>query len=137
MEKENPYVVSFVEIGSGDVPKMGGKNASLGEMIRNLKDEGIRVPLGFATTAEAYREFLDANNLQEKIERRLRDLNQGDTSLEQTGTAVRRLFLKAAFPEGVSLAVGNDHKRLCERYETEDVDVGCGMWNRRALGEMG
>jgi pyruvate, water dikinase len=137
MAKESPYVVSFEEIGSGDVPKVGGKNASLGEMIRNLKEEGIRVPLGFATTAEAYREFLDANNLQEKIERRLRDLNQGDTSLEQTGKAVRRLFLKAEFPEGVSLAVGNAYQRLCEQYGVEDMDVGSGMWNRRALGEMG
>ncbi|MCF8145812.1 MAG: phosphoenolpyruvate synthase [Deltaproteobacteria bacterium] len=123
MAKESPYVLSFEEIGSKDVPKVGGKNASLGEMIRNLKEEGIRVPLGFATTAEAYREFLDANNLQEKIERRLRDLNQGDTSLEQTGKAVRRFFLKAAFPEGVSLAVGNAYKRLCEQYGVEDVDV--------------
>jgi F0F1-type ATP synthase gamma subunit len=52
-------------------------------MIRNLKAEGIRVPLGFATTAEAYREFLDANNLQETIERRLRDLRAGAQRLDQ------------------------------------------------------
>ncbi|MEJ2025561.1 MAG: PEP/pyruvate-binding domain-containing protein, partial [Deltaproteobacteria bacterium] len=123
MAEKNSYILSFEEIGSKDVHKVGGKNASLGEMINNLKSEGVRVPTGFATTADAFWEFLEANGLPEKIERRLKDFNQGDKSLEQTGKAIRRLFGKAAFPEGISLAVRNAYQKLCERYGVEDVDV--------------
>jgi len=123
MSKKNSYVLSFEEIGAKDVPEVGGKNASLGEMIDNLKSEGVRVPTGFATTADGYWEFLEANGLPEKIERRLKDMNQGEKSLEQTGKAIRRLFVRAVFPEGVSLAARNAYQRLCERYGVEDVDV--------------
>jgi phosphoenolpyruvate synthase/pyruvate phosphate dikinase len=68
MTTEAHYAVSFDDIGAADVPTVGGKNASLGEMIGGLREAGIRVPDGFATTAEAYWEFLEANDLREKIE---------------------------------------------------------------------
>jgi pyruvate,water dikinase len=123
MAQDSRYVLSFGEINSRDVPKVGGKNASLGEMISSLKTEGIRVPDGFATTAKAYHEFLAANDLSEKIEKDLAEMNEGKKSLEQTGKAIRRLFLKADFPEKITSAIRNAYKRLCENYKSEDVDV--------------
>lgn len=123
MAKKSAYVLPLEEIASRDVPKVGGKNASLGEMISSLREQGIRVPAGFATTAEAYWEFLGANDLSEKLEKHLTHMRKGAKSLEQTGKSIRRLFLKAAFPEAISVAIGNAYKALCERYKSEDVDV--------------
>jgi len=123
MSKESQYVLWFKDLGSGDVSAVGGKNASLGEMIGALKDEGIRVPDGFATTSNAYWEFLEVNDLPEKIESHLTEMNKGKVSLERTGKAVRRLFLRATFPEGISVAIENAYRRLCESYNSEDVDV--------------
>ena len=67
MVKESAYIRWFENISSNDGLVVGGKNASLGEMIRTLKDEGIRVPDGFAITAEAFWKFIEANDLKEKI----------------------------------------------------------------------
>ena len=61
------YVVSLDKLGNHDVERVGGKNASLGEMISNLAGAGVSVPGGFATTAQAYRDFIDANNLDARI----------------------------------------------------------------------
>ena len=65
-------LVWFETLSREDVPRVGGKNASLGEMVRTLGDKGIRVPPGFATTAGAYRRFISANNLQDRLAERLR-----------------------------------------------------------------
>jgi pyruvate,water dikinase len=73
-KKSKSYVSWFEDLDSGDVPRVGGKNASLGEMIRKLKHRGIRVPDGFATTAGAYREYLETNDLADKIQALLDDL---------------------------------------------------------------
>lgn len=66
MTKGNQYIFWFEDLSSKDVPLVGGKNASLGEMIRSLKKEGVHVLDGFATTLEAYWEFLEANDLKER-----------------------------------------------------------------------
>ncbi len=68
------YVLRLEQAGMGDVDKVGGKNASLGEMIRQLSDAGVRVPGGFATTAKAYRDFLAQSGLAERINRALEAL---------------------------------------------------------------
>jgi pyruvate,water dikinase len=111
------------DISSEDVARVGGKNASLGEMIRALKDEGVRVPDGFATTAEAYRAFLEANDLTPKIETALNDLNKGRKSLAQTGNALRRLFYQAGFPDDMAVNIRYAYRELSRRYGSEDVDV--------------
>ena len=98
MEKANTYVLKLETLTSEDVKRVGGKNASLGEMIGSLKKEGIQIPDGFATTAAAYRKFLDANDLEEKIEGVLKDLNTEKKSLEKAGKTIRRYFRNAAFP---------------------------------------
>jgi pyruvate,water dikinase len=119
---ENDIIRWFENLCVDDVPVVGGKNASLGEMIRSLKKEDIRVPDGFATTAEAYREFLHTNDLDQKIRSLLDDLQSGKQPLEKTGKAIRRLFARATFPDNVAQAIGEAYNRLAGRYE-EDVDV--------------
>ncbi|MGD9300915.1 MAG: phosphoenolpyruvate synthase [Desulfobacterales bacterium] len=111
------------DLGSDDVPTVGGKNASLGEMIRALKKEGIRVPDGFATTSEAYRDFLRANDLEQKIMDRLDDLHRDKQPLEKIGKSIRRLFGRAQFPPKTAQAVEDAYTRLADRYDDPEVDV--------------
>jgi pyruvate,water dikinase len=124
MAKQQKYVVWFEELGVDDVSRVGGKNASLGEMIRTLKDEGIRVPDGFATTAEAYRAFLEANELTERIRAQLDELHDGDNkSLEKVGKAIRKLFRRTRFPEEIATEIRQAYRELSQRYATDEVDV--------------
>lgn len=67
MTSDAASVIWFEELGRGDVPRVGGKNASLGEMVANLAGKGVKVPPGFATTAETYWRFVDGNGLWERI----------------------------------------------------------------------
>jgi len=84
------YVVWFQDLGKGDVERVGGKNASLGEMISNLAAAGVNVPGGFATTAQAYRDFLEHNDLTGKINRKLGELDVNDVvALAQAGEEIR------------------------------------------------
>ena len=123
MAQDNPYTCWLEEMSSGDTARVGGKNASLGEMIRALKDDGIRVPDGFATTAEAYRAFLEANDLTQKIQTALNDLSEGRKSLAQTGKLLRRLFHQADFPDDVAVNIGHAYRELSRRCGSENVDV--------------
>lgn len=84
------YVIPFTELGMHDVPVVGGKNASLGEMIQNLSKTGVKVPSGFATTAEAFRAFLSQGGLDNKINQLLSKLDVEDvTALRKTGEQIR------------------------------------------------
>jgi pyruvate,water dikinase len=117
------YVRWFEELGVGDVAIVGGKNASLGEMLRTLKTKGIRVPDGFATTAQAYREFLEFNKLNDKIQTHLDEWERGEKTLEQTGKAIRRLIAHGQFPEGLADAILKAYAELNRRYHADHVDV--------------
>jgi len=97
-----PRIAWFETLGIGDVPQVGGKNASLGEMARRLADEGISVPDGFATTAAAYREYIAENHLEAPMRARLTALEAGHATLQETGEAIRRLFLGGHFPGGLA-----------------------------------
>jgi pyruvate,water dikinase len=122
--KESEYIRWFENISSSDIHLVGGKNASLGEMIRALKDESIRVPDGFAITAEAFWKFIEANDLKEKIKFHLENLNSGDKSLElKVGKSIRDLFLGGCFPEELAEAIRKSYRELCRRYATDEVDV--------------
>ncbi len=123
MPKDNDYVAWFENITSADVAKVGGKNASLGEMIRSLKKESIRVPDGFATTAKAYREFLDANYLLSKINGHLERWRNGESPLEQAGKSIRRLFRQSHFPEAIADKIRKAYNELSSRYNAESSDV--------------
>src|ERR1019366_3922518 len=99
-----PFVVWFEHLGRGDVPLVGGKNASLGEMVCHLTQQGVRVPSGFATTADAYWRFVDANGLRETIAGLLGDLDSGKAPLAEAGSAIRRAFLRATWPADLAEA---------------------------------
>jgi pyruvate, water dikinase len=117
------FIRWFETLDREDVAIVGGKNASLGEMIQSLKSSGIRVPEGFATTAEAYWAFLEANELIEPIRTQIQAFEQGRTSLMETGKVIRRLILKADIPPALSEEIRQAYSELCERYSQADVDV--------------
>ena len=94
------YVIWFDELRMTDVERVGGKNASLGEMISQLASSGVRVPGGFATTAQAYRDFLAHNGLADKISAMLNKLDVDDVSeLMRVGKEIRQLIVETPFPE--------------------------------------
>ena len=121
--KAGRYTRWFETLSNKDVPLVGGKNASLGEMFRVLKPAGINIPDGFATTAEAYWEFVEANKLRDKLESHLQALEKGEKSLEETGKAVRRLFLRARFPEDIAQDIREAYRELSRRYHKAEADV--------------
>ena len=116
-------IVWFDEIDRDDVGQVGGKNASLGEMVQTLAAEGIRVPPGFATRSDAYWDFVAFNGLKEQIHARLDDLKAAKATLSETGQAIRALFLRGEWPELIATAIAVAYRQLCERTGRAEVDV--------------
>ena len=112
-------------VSSTDVDQVGGKNASLGEMLQNLKKAGVRVPDGFATTATAYRGFLSAAGLDGEIDELLGqwDHGNGPRPLQDVGADIRERFARAEFPTELAEEIRAAYRELGERYDTTDVDV--------------
>ncbi len=117
------YIHWLEELTNKDVPLVGGKNASLGEMIRTLKQEKIIVPDGFATTSKAYWEFLSYNQLDKKIFPELKKLKKNPKALPQIGKKVRGLILKAKFSKEFSQELKKAYQELGGRYHKKNVDV--------------
>ena len=117
------FIRWFETLDNRDVPLVGGKNASLGELVRELRSEGVRVPDGFATTAAAYWAFLDANGLREPIATALGRLATGDASLAETGSAIRARFRASAFPPPIADAIRSAYRELGHRGGHGEVDV--------------
>lgn len=111
------YIRWFDTLRIQDVPLVGGKNASLGEMIHHLKKEGIQIPDGFALTSDAYWAFLETGGLKEKI---MKLLSSGKAS---RGKAIRELILKAPFSHALNQEIRAAYQKLCKRYKTKEVDV--------------
>ncbi len=117
------YVRMFSELGMDDVALVGGKNASLGEMIRALRAEGIKVPNGFATTSDAYYAYLDRNHLRQRIAARLKGLDVRDVqALSQAGAEIRRWITHADLPDDLAGEIAAAYAEL-ERECGADVDV--------------
>jgi pyruvate,water dikinase len=118
--KETAFVLWFDEVGISDIPSVGGKNASLGEMIRELASQGVNVPNGFATTAYAYRYFIESAGLEKKLRELFADLDVEDMpNLRQRGKQARSLILDTPFPPELEAAITSAYKKLCERYSTD------------------
>jgi pyruvate, water dikinase len=110
------HVIPFENLRNSDVPSVGGKNASLGEMISQLSAKGVRVPTGFATTADAYREFLAQGGLDKKINDLLDKLNADDTqALAKCGAQIRGWIMEAQFPPALQTAIAENYARLIEK----------------------
>ena len=117
------YIRWFEDIEAGDVASVGGKNASLGEMVRSLGRSGIKVPLGFATTADGYRHFLSANDLEPLIAAKLAQLKDGRASVPEAGSALRAAILKAEWPDDLAADICQAYRDLSQRLGVEAADV--------------
>ena len=113
-------VIWLKDVGMSDVDKVGGKNASLGEMISGLESQGVRVPGGFATTAEAFESFLEHSDLKNKINKLLSDLDITDISaLTKTGLLIRQWVEEAPFPDELHQSIVKSYGDLTRQLGTE------------------
>ncbi|TVR02973.1 MAG: phosphoenolpyruvate synthase [Deltaproteobacteria bacterium] len=117
------HIIGFDALGRDDVPRVGGKNASLGEMVRHLGAKGVAVPPGFATTSDAYWHFVAANGLSDRIAGFLQDLEAGKATLAETGAAIRAAVLRGDFPEDTAQAIRAAYRELCDRIGRVNADV--------------
>ncbi|GAB6387416.1 phosphoenolpyruvate synthase [Stutzerimonas marianensis] len=127
------YVVSLDKLGNHDVERVGGKNASLGEMISNLAGAGVSVPGGFATTAQAYRDFMELSGLNEQIHSLLDALDVDDVNaLAKAGSQIRGWVMDAEFPPQLDadirtafaeMAAGNENMAVAVRSSATAEDL--------------
>jgi pyruvate,water dikinase len=118
------YVKNFNEINIHDIHLVGGKNASIGEMMRELKPKGINIPEGFAVTTEAFLKLLKEKNISENIYKKLDGLDVSDiAALEKVGKEIRHIILEMDIPLDIVQEIRMSYEKLCGECETEDVDV--------------
>ena len=125
MSKKRVFILWFRDLTINDVPLVGGKNASLGEMYRTLTKKGVNIPNGFAVTAYAYRYFLKKAKIQNKIRQIFSDLDTHNLrNLAEKGRNVRKTILEAELPEELQNAITRAYKNLCKKYgRNADVAV--------------
>jgi len=123
MSRSTEFILWFDQVGIEDIPLVGGKNASLGEMYRELTPKGVRIPNGFAVTAHAYRYLLDTSGAMNKIRDTLADLNTSDMdNLAERGRKCRSIIRNLEFPEDLREAIVAAYRTLEEQYG-KNVDV--------------
>jgi pyruvate, water dikinase len=121
--KERSLVLWLDQVGIADIPLVGGKNASLGEMIQQLTPQGVNVPTGFATTAYAYRYFIESAGLEAKLRKLFSDLDVEDIkNLQARGKKARSLLMHTPFPGELREAIATAYDSLCAKYNA-DTDV--------------
>jgi pyruvate,water dikinase len=123
MSGETRSVIWFEELSRSDVGLVGGKNASLGEMIRQLSEEGIRVPPGFATSADAFRAYLESNRLNDTIADTLARLEADKISLREAGRAVRFAIIAGEWPDEIRTSILESYRELARRRGSADLAV--------------
>ncbi len=118
------YIRFFNSLGIDDIAIVGGKNASLGEMYKNLSSKGLNIPNGFATTSDAYWLLLEENNIKEKIQEIMNGLDISDSiNLQSRGKAVRELILNSKLPKTLEEELSSAYKTLSNEYNSENIDV--------------
>jgi pyruvate,water dikinase len=124
MHTDKTFVLWYKDLTIADVPRVGGKNAALGEMVRELLPLGVRVPYGFAITADAYNHFLDTTGLRNRINQTLEGLDTHNMQdLQHRGKAVREMILHEELPADLKTAVVSAYRELVKIEGTEDVAV--------------
>ncbi|MBU1189690.1 MAG: phosphoenolpyruvate synthase [Gammaproteobacteria bacterium] len=114
------YILWLDQVGMDDLGRVGGKNASLGEMISQLADLGVSVPGGFATTADAYRDFLSQSELDQRIRKRLESLPDDDVNaLTAAGRQIRQWIMDTPFPDALNSALEAAWQKLAEQHGAE------------------
>ena len=118
------YTVDLNEVSMKDINLVGGKNASLGEMIQNIESMGIKVPNGFAVTTKAYREFIDFNGLRGQIIDLVSGLDDSDLpELRRVGSEVRQLIRNGIFPSHIKSEIREKYLELSKSYDKKMIDV--------------
>ena len=118
------YVIWFDDLGMNDVDRVGGKNASLGEMISQLSQLGVSVPGGFATTADAFRDFLQQSGLNDRIIAELDGFDIDDVkNLALVGKKIRQWIVETPFPEALNAAVVEAYAKLVDGNESMSFAV--------------
>lgn len=124
MNKKKKFILRFREIRNSDVEIVGGKNASLGEMYSLLTKKGVNIPNGFATTAYAYKYFMEKAGIKKEIKRILSDLDVNDIrNLQRRGKQVRNLILSCHLPEELEQEIMKYYHELSREFKTTNVDV--------------
>jgi pyruvate, water dikinase len=124
MDKKNKNILWFKELSVKDVPLVGGKNASLGEMFSQLSKKGVRVPNGFALTSRAYWYFLEKNNIDKKLKKIFNEFDPDSLeSLKKTGRSARQLIYNSNFPKDLEEEIINSYSRLSKNYNQKNTDV--------------
>jgi len=119
----NDFILLMEQVGIKDVPRVGGKNASLGEMIQALSAQGIRVPSGFIVTADAYRFFMKQTGLDVAVAEALKDLDTKDVrALAACGKKIRKMIIAALMPKELEFAVRSAYADMERRYR-KNIDV--------------
>ncbi|WP_127902489.1 phosphoenolpyruvate synthase [Solirhodobacter olei] len=116
-------VVFFENLKRGDVARVGGKNASLGEMIGTLAAKGIRVPAGFATTADAFRKYIEFNDLGSRIGAVLADLKDGKIALAEAGKSIRGMMIAGDWPQDIRKDIATAYRELSKRVGRAEASV--------------
>ncbi|MCD6402292.1 phosphoenolpyruvate synthase [bacterium] len=123
-QKSEKYILWFKETSKRDVPLVGGKNASLGEMFSKLSRKGIKIPDGFALTATAYWHFLRENEIDKKLKVIFKEFNpKSIKSLQETGKKARTLILRAYLPKDLEKEILKAYKKLSQKYGEESTEV--------------
>ena len=118
------YIVDLSEVKLSDLDLVGGKNASLGEMIQNIGKLGVNIPGGFAITVEAYWEFIRYNNLDKKIRDLMGELVKDDlVSLRKTGLEIRQIIRNGDWPSDLKTEIKESYSLLSQKYDQEMTDV--------------
>lgn len=120
----NSYIVPLNKVGINDIEKVGGKNASLGEMLQHLVQLGIRIPGGFVITVSAYRKFIEVNNLEVVIKQIIGDIDfENIESLRRGGLQIRQIIRNSKFPQELSKVIIEAYAQLSSNYQQEATDV--------------
>ncbi|NCP72257.1 phosphoenolpyruvate synthase [archaeon] len=121
---KDKYILWFKEISIEDVPIVGGKNASLGEMYRNLTKKGVSIPNGFAITADAYRYLLEKDKISQEIKSTLKDLDVNNLKqLSEKGSKIRKMIRTAEIPQDLEKQIIDSYYTLSKQEKTKELDV--------------
>ncbi|RLD25320.1 MAG: phosphoenolpyruvate synthase, partial [Bacteroidetes bacterium] len=124
MKNSESWILDLKEVDLDMIATVGGKNASLGEMIQNLEKRGIKVPGGYVVTVEAFKKYIAYNNLEKKIYKLITKLDPSDIiQLRKTGSNIRRLIADGSFPDDLKEQISEKYNELSLTYGQEATDV--------------
>lgn len=124
MDKKQKYILEFKEVTKKDIPLVGGKNGSLGEMFTMLNSKGVNIPDGFALTTNAYWYFLKENKIEDKLKTIFDKFNPDSIkSLQDASKKAMQIILKCQFPEDLKLEIFEAYKNLSQKYNDKNTDV--------------